>query len=323
MSIHPDIAAFLELVAAGVTRGKRKSLHELAVAQARIDFDNSSLVIDHPPQDLPHVEDVTITVRDGATIAGRLYLPLNRATSAPQPLLLYFHGGGYVVGGLDSHDSLCRSLAYRTPCAVLAVDYRRAPEHKFPIAVHDAIDSLQWAFANAATLGIDAGRIAVGGDSAGGTLATVVALSSPESQALAVQLLIYPCTSAYPHFESHRRFAESPMLSATTLRWFYDHYLRSEADRKDWRFAPLEIQKVTRVTPAHIVLGDHDPLVDEGQEYARKLQSFGVPVTVALYAGMPHDFVRLGGIIPDEAARAHDEIAGVLARAFESTRPSP
>lgn len=318
--MNPDIEAFLELVEAGLASGKRRPMHELTPAQARIDFDNSSRVLDASSYELPEVQTLQIPTGDGARIDARLYAS---SSQTPQPVLLYFHGGGYVVGSLDSHETLCRSLACRTPCAVLAVAYRLAPEHKFPTAVNDAVDALLWLTQNAKVHHIDPKRIAVGGDSAGATLATVLAILARDDSRfadtkLAIQLLIYPCVSPTQDTSSHRRFGACPMLHAQTLRWFYSAYLRDAGDLTDWRFAPLLTPNLSSLPPAHIVLAEHDVLADEGRFYAQKLQQAGTSVSLKSYAGMTHDFIRMANIIPQEATQAHDDIAQALATAFRS-----
>lgn len=318
MPLHPDIAAFLELVEAGIASGRRP-MHELPPPAARADYDQSSQLIDSAGEDVHRVEAVMPPCRDGQHVSGRLYVPAGSHPSdrGPRPALLYFHGGGYCVGGLDSHDSLCRALANRTPCLVLAVDYRLAPEHKFPTAVHDAEDSYDWLLEHAAALGIDPQRIAIGGDSAGGTLATALTLALRDAgrPQPAAQVLLYPCTSARQNTASHRRYAQGYLLEGVTLQWMFGNYLRSDADRNDWRFAPLEAANLSGLAPAYIALAEYDPLVDEGVAYAGKLQAAGVPTRVNIYQGMIHDFARLGNIVA-QAEHARDDIAHALAEAF-------
>jgi acetyl esterase len=187
------------------------------------------------------VQELTIPARDQASIRARLYHPVEPNWAAPTPTLVYFHGGGFVIGSIDTHDSLCRSLAADSGCAVASVDYRLAPEHKFPTAVHDSFDALTWLHAQAASLGLDSTRFAVGGDSAGGTLATVCALLARDAGIpLCLQLLIYPGVSARQDRQSHAQFAEGFVLSSKTIQWFFAQYLRDDKDRDDWRFAPLD-----------------------------------------------------------------------------------
>lgn len=322
MSLHPKIEDLLYLIAGTRKAGKRKQLHELSPAEARRDYDRGAVVLDILPLVLPHVENLKIPTRDGQSIAARLYAPQALSWATPMPVLLFFHGGGFVVGSLDSHDSLCRSLATRTPCAVLSVDYRLAPEFQFPTAIHDAMDALQWLIAEGAQHGLDTARIAVGGDSAGGTIAAVLTLQARDADiALALQLLIYPGTGSHQDTDSHQRFAEGYLLSATTVEWFFRNYLRTEADRSDWRFAPLLHDDLTSLAPAWVAVAEYDPLHDEGVAYAHKLKAAGVPTTLRVYPGMVHEFFKLGGLVP-EMVTAHDEAAQALAWGFDSMADS-
>jgi acetyl esterase len=318
MPLHPDLAAFLELVEVGASNGARP-LHDLTPAQARVEYDKSTLALDSEGVDIASVTPVEIPGRDGHRIAARLYVPANPSHEGSQlPALLYFHGGGYCVGGLDSHDSLCRALASSTPCCLLHISYRLAPEHKFPAAVHDAQDAYQWLFSNGSAYGIDTRRIAVGGDSAGGTLATGLTIAAREGQwpQPLLQVLLYPCTAARQDTASHRRLAQGYLLEAVTLQWMFDNYLRNEVDRADWRFAPLEANDLSNLPPAFIALAEYDPLVDEGVEYANRLKEAGVAVDLKVYEGMTHDFARLGNIV-NEAELVRRDMARALAKAFQ------
>ncbi|MEP6604741.1 MAG: alpha/beta hydrolase, partial [Nitrosospira sp.] len=242
MPLDPDLAAFLELVEAGISNGAQP-LHQLSPARARTQYDNSTLSLDSEGMDVASIKSIQIPCRDGDWVDARLYAPAIPAHDGSLlPALLYFHGGGYCVGGLDSHDSLCRALTALTPCCVLNVAYRLAPEHKFPTAVHDAQDAYQWLLSNGSSYGIDTRRIAAGGDSVGGTLATGLALAAREAgwpQPM-LQVLLYPCTSSRQDTGSHTRLAQGYLLEAPTLQWMFNNYLRAAADRTDWRFAPLE-----------------------------------------------------------------------------------
>jgi acetyl esterase len=266
------------------------------------------------------VEDLRVPTRDGATIRARLYQAVEPSWAEPAPALIYYHGGGFTVGSVDTHDALCRMFARDGKCTVLSVDYRLAPEHKFPTAVNDAFDALAWLHAHAAEFGIDAGRLAVGGDSAGGTLATVCAvLARDASIALSLQLLIYPGTTGYQETDSHSRLADGFLLSGETIQWFFDHYVRDASDRDDWRFAPLDGTRGAPdfggLAPAWIATAEYDPLSDEGDAYARKLRDHGNEVTLRRYPGMIHEFYKMGGFVPD-VAHAHAEAAAALRRAF-------
>lgn len=318
MPLHPDLEALLDMVEIATATGKRPVIHQLTPAQARREFDEASVALDLPPEPLARVETLVIPTRDSQRIDARLYAPRQRGDGPPLPVLLHFHSGGFTVGSLDSHASLCSAIAARTPCAVVSVAYRLAPEHKFPAAAHDAVDALAWLGANAAALGLDAGRIAVGGDSAGGTLSAMLALAARDDPALpqpCLQVLCYAGLGGSTDSESHRRYGHGHLLDTETIEWFYSQYLRDARDREDWRFAPLRAASHRDVAPAWIVLAECDPLRDEGHAYARKLADAGVPVTVREYAGMVHEFLRMGNIVAD-AAQAHEDIAGALAHAF-------
>jgi acetyl esterase len=318
MPLNPKIEQVLDMIA----RAKRPPYHELTASQARSSYEKSAPILEIPSAPMFSVEDLAVPVRDGSTIRARLYHPEPPSWAEPAPALVYFHGGGFTVGSVDTHDALCRMLARDGRCAVLSVDYRLAPEHKFPTAVDDAFDALAWLHANAAVHGVDAARIAVGGDSAGGTLATVCAVLARDAGiALALQLLIYPGTTGHQQTDSHERLADGFLLSSQTIQWFFRQYLREAADRDDWRFAPLDGTRgapdFRGVAPAWIAIAEYDPLVDEGTTYADKLRAARNTVTLARYDGMIHEFFKMGGYVP-EVAQAHADAAAALRAAFGS-----
>ena len=214
------------------------------------------------------------------------------------PLLVFFHGGGWTIGDLDTHDIICRTLANNARCAVLAVDYRMGPEHRFPAAVDDSIAATRWAAGHAGELGIDAARIAVGGDSAGGNLAAVVAISLRDAggPALVHQALIYPATDQRQDSASHKKFAEGYLLTRDALVWFRDNYL-APADYDDWRASPVRAADLSRLPPAHIITAGFDPLMDEGHAYADALSAAGVAVQYECFEGMAHGFLTMGGAV--------------------------
>jgi acetyl esterase len=256
--------------------------------------------------------------RDGYALPARLYVPHQDAGPA-WPTLLYFHGGGFTIGSIATHDVLCRELSHLAQCAVVSVDYRLAPEYKFPTAANDAWDALQALVAMAADLGLDADRLAVGGDSAGGTLAAVCAvLARDAGLPLALQLLIYPGCAAQQETRSHHTFAHGFVLDEPSITWFFNQYIRTPADRDDWRFAPLNAPDVDGVAPAWLGLAECDPLVDEGLLYADKLRAAGVAVDLEIYRGVTHEFIKMGRVIP-EAVQAHADAALALTRAFSQT----
>ncbi len=218
MPLNPKIEQVLDMIA----RAKRPAYHELTAQQARASYEKSAPILDIAPAPMFSVEDLAVPTRDGTTIRARLYQPVEPHWAEPAPAFVYFHGGGFTVGSVDTHDALCRMFARDAQCAVLSVDYRLAPEHTFPTAVDDAFDALTWLHANAAPYGIDADRIAVGGDSAGGTLATVCAvLARDAGLALALQLLIYPGTTSHQQTDSHTRLADGFLLSAKRSSGFF------------------------------------------------------------------------------------------------------
>ncbi|MNZ47087.1 Carboxylesterase NlhH [compost metagenome] len=316
MSLNPDIAAFLELVGNGRASGKRLPMHALTPEQAREQFDQSSLMMEAGGEDLEVVDELQVPTRDGARLDARVYSHHALSEGAGRAALLYFHGGGYVVGSLDSHDSVCRALAAMADCVVLSVAYRLAPEFRFPTAADDAQDAWHWLVANAPRLGIDARRLAVGGDSVGGSLATVLAAQplATEVQPL-LQVLIYPVTDASQGSASIERYGVGHLLEKDSLAWFYTHYQRDADDRLDPRFSPLLGKVGANVPPVLLILAECDPLYDEGVAYARHLQAAGVAVELKVYPGMTHDFLRMGAII-DEAEQAQQHIAERLVQVF-------
>lgn len=316
MSLNPDIAAFLQLVGNGRASGKRVGMHELSPTEAREQFDQSSLLMDAGGEDLQVVDELQLSVRDGTRLNARIYSSQPLIAGAGRSALLYFHGGGYVVGSLDSHDSLCRALASLADCVVLSVAYRLAPEFRFPTAADDARDAWDWLVDSAGDLGIDVSRLAIGGDSVGGSLTTVLAtqLAGAAVQPR-LQVLIYPVTDASRSTPSIELFGEGHLLEKDSLHWFYEHYQRDVSDRLDPRFSPLLAEVSANVAPVLLVLAECDPLHDEGVAYARHLQAAGVEVELKVYEGMTHDFMRMGAII-DEAEEAQQHIAERLVQAF-------
>ncbi|WP_066265609.1 alpha/beta hydrolase [Hydrogenophaga palleronii] len=303
-----------------IARAGHPPLHALPPDQAKAAYEAGAGVLEVPSQALARVEDLHIPARDGVALPARLFAP---ASAQPLPVLLYFHGDGFTVGSVATHAPLCRQLAHLAQCAVLSVDYRLAPAAQFPTAVHDAWDSLDWLRAQASTLGLDASRIALGGDSAGGTLAAVTAIAARDANwPIALQCLFYPGCAGHQDTASHQTFAEGFLLEEADVTYFFGHYLRSAADRDDWRFAPLDgvdesghVRELDDVAPAWIGLAECDPLIDEGVMYADRLRHAGVPVDLEIYAGMVHGFINFGRAIP-EARTAHQHAALALRNAF-------
>ncbi|MBR8040516.1 alpha/beta hydrolase [Burkholderia cenocepacia] len=317
MPLNPKIAQVLDMI----ERAKRPSYHHQTPQQARAAYEKSAPILDVAPAPMHSVEECVVPTRDGRTIGARLYLPVAPSLAEPLPALVYYHGGGFTVGSVDTHDALCRMFAHDAQCAVLSVGYRLAPEHRFPTAVNDADDALQWLHREAATFGIDAARLAVGGDSAGGTLATVCAVLARDAGIrLALQLLIYPGVTRYQDTESHARLASGYLLTQDTIQWFFAQYVRDRADRDDWRFAPLDgtrdAPSFAGVAPAWIATAEYDPLSDEGAAYADKLRAAGNAVTLVCYPGMIHEFFKMGGYVPEVRA-AHADAVAALKAAFD------
>jgi acetyl esterase len=224
------------------------------------------------------------------------------------PCLVFFHGGGFVIGNLDSHDVVCRKLADEGRLIVIAVDYRLAPEHKFPAGVEDVVTATKWVADNARRLGIDASRLSVGGDSAGGNLAAVVAISARDGNgpAIAGQVLIYPGTDFAMTHPSHREPETSILLTHSVIRWFRDNYLNGPADVDDWRASPARVKSLTGLPPAYVLTAGADPLRDEGDEYAKRLKEAGVPVTYRSFPGQFHGFFTMGRLLQQANVAARE-----------------
>lgn len=314
MPVLPELEAFLELAEFSRMTGKSQPMHTLTPAQARSEFELSSGVFDVP---VPEVDsyDLRIPARDGFSLPARLYRGA-QLDGSRLPVVIYFHGGGYVIGSLDSHDALCRRLAAAGHFAVLAVDYRLAPEWVFPTALHDACDAVNWLLRDGARHGLDATRVAFAGDSAGGTLSTVLAiLAVREPQEVAIvpraQVLLYPVTDGSCKRDSHVRYAEGYLLETACMDWFYRLYSRTPADVQDWRISPLLAPDVSGLAPALVYLAGYDPLYDEGLAYAEKLKRAGNQVLLCEEPGMTHDFMRMSGLL-EEVPVIHGRVASWL-----------
>ena len=295
-----------------MARAGHPPLDTVTPAEAKAAYDKGAGVLEVPKPVLPRVEDFTIPARDGHAMPARLYAP----SADVHAVLVYFHGGGFTVGSIATHDTLCRVLAQQSHCAVISVDYRLAPEFKFPTASDDAWDAVQYVAGQGTALGVDSTRLALGGDSAGGTLAASSAIMARDAGIpIALQLLLYPGMAAHQDTDSHRRFADGPLLTEALIRYFFNGYVRTPADREDWRFAPLLADDVDDVAPAWIGLAECDPLVDEGIAYADKLRAAGVAVDLEIYRGVIHEFVKMGRAIP-EALTAQADAARALRAAL-------
>jgi acetyl esterase len=245
----------------------------------------------------------------------RIYRPEG---DAPKPTVVYYHGGGWVIGGLDTHDGTCRALANAVDALVVSVDYRLAPEHTFPAAVEDAFAALQWVAANATELGGDPARIAVAGDSAGGNLSAVVAQLARDAggPALRFQLLVYPATEYEFETGSWAENGEGYFLTTGAMEWFYGHYLRGPEDGADPRVSPMRAEDLSGLPPAFVITAEFDPLRDQGMAYAEAMAAAGVPVTARVYDGMFHGFFSMTELM-DVAKVAFDDAVAALRAAFE------
>jgi acetyl esterase len=266
-----------------------------------------------PVEDVAAVADHRVPVA-GGEITVRVYRP---AGHGPHPVLVFYHGGGWVIGDLYTHDGICRSTVNAAGCAVAAVDYRLAPEFKYPVAVEDSYAALTWVVASATRLGLDPARVAVGGDSAGGNLSAAVALLARERRGprLLLQLLIYPVTNYDFGTPSYRENATGYVLTTEDMRWFWRHYLAREEQGAEPTASPFRAKSLAALPPALVITAGCDPLRDEGEAYAARLRDAGVPVTLTQYPGMFHGFIRMTRIL-DQARVALDEMARALRKAL-------
>ncbi len=308
MTLSAQAAQVLQLI----ERAGNPEYHHMTAREARAAHESRAGALDMAPDPLSHVVDVTLP-GGGAPRPARVYA--SHAPGPPLPVVLWLHGGGHTVGSVRSYDAVCRRLARDSDCLVVSLEYRLAPEHKFPAALDDAWAALEWLARHAGELGGDAGRIAVAGDSAGGNLAAVCALLARDRgmAMLRAQVLVYPAVSPHLEFESHRLFAEGYLLGVQSIRWFQSQYLNHARERTDWRFAPLLAADHGGLAPALVMVAGHDPLRDEGIAYAHRLQAAGTRVELVNHADMIHAFWSLGGII-DEAARSIGRAARFLSR---------
>ena len=293
-AMHPDAVQLLELIrAAG-----RPPFQDMQPAEARTAYANGRTLLQPPPDEVAEVRDVTVP-GPGGPLPLRLYRGVGTDGAGALPCLLYLHGGGWVVGDLGSHDGVCRRLANLGACRVAAVDYRLAPEHPFPAAVEDAAAALAWVGAHAGDLGVDPARIAVGGDSAGGNLAAVLALMGRDGAVPApvFQMLLYPVTDLAMDTPSYARVTEGVPLTAATMRWFADHYVPGAAQRLDPRASPLRAASLAGTAPAFVLTVGHDPLADEGLAYARRLEAEGVRVAALHLSDQVHGLATMGRVV--------------------------
>lgn len=280
------------------------------VNEARAAYDAGCPTLQGDREPVASIEDRTLAGA-GGPIPLRIYRGVG-APNADAPALLYLHGGGWVVGTLESHDEVCRWFANIGACIVFCPDYRLAPEHKFPAGLEDCVSALAYVVEQASALGIDPDRIAVAGDSAGGNLAAVLSLLSRDgvAQKISTQLLLYPNTDAGQTTDSYVRFSEGYGLTTSTMRWFRDHYVRDAADIGDWRVSPLRVGNVAGVPPAFVAIAGQDILADEGEAYARRLAEAGVPIVLRRWQDQIHGFVSMGRHIPAARRAVEEAVAG-------------
>jgi acetyl esterase len=310
--LHPQTRALLDLIE---QRGLPPT-HTLTPADARALYRDRRGFTQPAPPPVALVRDLQADGPHGA-IALRLYRPLGAAQQARLPVLVYFHGGGWVIGDLDTHDTLCRELANGAGCAVVSVDYRMGPEHRFPAAVDDSLAAARWVHAHAGELKLDAARLAVGGDSAGGNLAAVVCIAARDSRDLPIvyQLLIYPATDQHRTLPSHTTNGQGYLLTTDTMDYFSGHYITDPALYSDWRASPLLHPDLTRLPPALVLTAGYDPLRDEGAAYAERLTTAGNRASYVCFERQIHGFILMGRVL-DEANTAVALCAAELKRAF-------
>ena len=296
MPLHPQAQAVADFYASIRTT----PFEELSPAEARALYSAGQV----PSTEVVHeIRDV-----QAGSIPCRLYRP---SAETDIGLLVFFHGGGWVIGDLDSHDGVCRSLANKSGHAVISVDYRLAPEHKFPAAFDDCVAAVKWAFDNANALGIDNSRMAVGGDSAGGNLAAAVALA--EVVPLKFQMLIYPAVDMRMESPSISENANAPILTKAVMSWFVAHYMSSDADRANIKASPMlaSDEQLKKMPPAIVITAQYDPLRDEGEAYGKRLVENGVSTTITRYNGAFHGFFNMITIL-DDAQSAHAQASTLL-----------
>lgn len=314
MSLHPQVEVLLERVA----RSQLPPYHELPPAVSRRLYRDTRSATSPAA---PEMGAVTLMLVPGPAgpLPVRAYRPAGAEKGEILPALVFYHGGGWVIGDLDTHDVACRLLSNGARCMVYSVEYRLAPEARFPAAVDDCVAATRHIAAQAATLGIDPKRIAVGGDSAGGNLAAVVCIDARDSKwpMPCFQLLVYPATDQRSGHASHVRNAEGYLLTRKVMNYFRGHYLPSEADWLDWRASPLLATSLAGLPAAHVLTAGYDPLVDEGRAYAERLAAEGVATEYREFPDMVHGFLLMGGVL-DTANEAMSGCCAALRGAFNA-----
>ena len=314
--IHPQIVELFEAMKAADVR----RVETMSPQEARFQHRRLAKARQEPEIVLGKVENFALDA-PGRRIPVRLYYPPGYETAGPLPLLMYFHGGGHVIGDLDTHDQAVRNLCLQAGCVAVSVDYRKGPESPFPAAVEDCFFATQWFAEQAEWYGIAGDRIAVGGDSAGGNLAAVVALLARDAGGprLCFQLLVYPIVDYAGGFPSYDAYGEGfGVLETKTVEWFRDRYLMTASDVADWRVSPLRAERHDDLPPVLIQLAELDVLHDEGVAYAERLRMSGVPVEVIRYPGQIHAFFTFTHMV-DDAHRAQADAAAALRKAFSGS----
>ncbi|MET0678533.1 MAG: alpha/beta hydrolase [Bradyrhizobium sp.] len=306
VKLDPDAAAVYQ----AFQDAGRPAYENLSAPEAREFYRAARPVVNPDPPALESSKPLSIPAPHG-TIPARIYTPKTlRKTNGLAPCLVFFHGGGWVIGDLDTHEVVCQKIAHEGELIVISVDYRLAPEHKYPAAADDAITATKWIAANAKQLGIDALQLMVGGDSAGGNLAAVVALAARDGDGpkLAGQVLVYPATDFAMKHPSHSEPETSILLTHSVIKWFCNHYLTSAADIEHWKASPARATTLAGLPPSYVLTAGADPLRDEGAEYAARLKEAGVPVTYRHFPGQFHGFFTMGKLL-NQANVAVSEIA--------------
>ncbi|WNC16499.1 alpha/beta hydrolase [Brevibacillus brevis] len=308
MALDPQAKAFLDM---GAEAGE-PPMSTLTPEQNR-ERTAGMKALSGPPKALAKTESRMIPV-EGGEIELRIYTPEG---VGPFPLFVYFHGGGWVIGDVETVDTVCRNIAHEADSVVASVNYRLAPEHKFPVPVEDCYAAVEWVARNAAELNGDPSRLAVGGDSAGGNLAAVVSQLAKQRSgpAISFQVLVYPVTQIGCDTESYRENGEGYFLTKDSMNWFFRHYLNAEEEKTDVRASPLLSEDLSGLPPALVITAEYDPLRDEGEMYAERLRQAGVPVELTRYDGMIHGFFWMAGIM-DKGAQAITQVASRLRSVF-------
>ncbi|SDJ16889.1 alpha/beta hydrolase [Salimicrobium halophilum] len=308
MVLHPQAKFLLDQMA----EADETPMHLQTPQEAREATDFSPLAGE--PEEVAKVEDRTIPGPEG-DIPVRVYTPEGEG---PFPALVFYHGGGWVIGDLESVDVPCRMIANRSECVVVSVDYRLAPEHKFPAAVDDAYAALRWVASYGKEINVDPSHVAVGGDSAGGNLAAVTSLMARDRQEFSVsyQMLIYPVTNYSFETESYKENADDYLLTKDSMQYFWNHYLLKDRDGSSAYASPLLVEDLSDLPPAFVVTAGYDPLRDEGEAYAERLRTAGVDVEYHKYDGMIHGFFWMPGVL-DDGRDCIERASAALKQAFE------